>query len=89
MLMDLSTAQQVLVVILATVLAISLILSIVIGVMVIKLLTSARRVVAKAERAVESAEAVGQVIKNITGPATAMRAAKLVFDMVSRHRNKK
>jgi len=88
MLMDLSTTQQILVVVLTVVLAISLILSIVIGIMVIKLLSSARRVIAKAERAVESAEAVGEVIKNIAGPATAMRAAKLVFNMVSRHRGK-
>ncbi len=86
--MDLSTAQQTLVVILATALAVSLVLSIVIGIMVIKLLTSARRVVAKAERAVESAEAVGEVIKNIAGPASALRAAKFVFNMISRHQKK-
>lgn len=88
MLMDVSTTQQILVVVLATALAVSLVLSIIIGIMVIKLLSSARRVIDKAERAVESVESVGEVIKNIAGPASAMRAAKFVFDMISRHRNK-
>jgi uncharacterized protein YoxC len=87
--MELSTAQQVLVIILSSALAIVLLLTIVIGVMVIKLLRSARRVVEKAERAVHSAEAVGEVIKNIAGPATAMRAAKFVFNMISRHQRNK
>lgn len=84
--MDLSTAQQVLVVILSTVLAITLVLAIVIGVMIIKLLKQARRVVAKAEHAVASAEAVGEVIKNVAGPAGLFRAAKFIFKMASHRR---
>jgi hypothetical protein len=86
--MDLSTAQQVLVIILSSALALAIILAIVIGVMFIKLLAQIRRVVDKAEHAVQSAEAVGEVIKNIAGPATAMRAAKFVFNIISRHNRK-
>lgn len=86
--MDLSTAQQVLVIILSSALALAIILAIVLGVMLIKLLAQIRRVVDKAEHAVQSAEAVGEVIKNIAGPATAMRAAKFVFNIISRHNRK-
>lgn len=86
--MDLSTAQQILVIILSAALAVAIILAIVISIMLIKLLAQARRVVQKAEHAVQSAEAVGEVIKNIAGPATAMRAAKFVFNMISRHNRK-
>jgi hypothetical protein len=85
--MDLSTAQQVLVIILSAALAVALILSIAIGIMLINLLNQARRVVAKAEHAVASAEAVGEVIKNLAGPASAMRAARFAFKMISRHFN--
>lgn len=83
--MELSTVEQILVIILSTALAVSLILSIVIGVMLIKLLNHVKRVVAKAEHAVQSAEAVGEVIKNIAGPATALRAAKFLFSLFTRH----
>lgn len=84
--MELSTAQQILVVILTTVLAISLILSIVIGVMVINIMRAARRMVEKAERAIDSAEAVGQVIKNAAGPIGMMRVARTVFKMIAKHK---
>jgi hypothetical protein len=83
--MELSTAQQVLVIILSTVLAISLILSIVIGVMVIQLVRRIQQMVDKAERAVASVGAVSEAIKSIAGPASLLRAVKLVVNMVSRH----
>ena len=84
--MDLGTAQQVLVVILSTVLAIALVLAVVIGIMVINLVRAVRRMVDKAERAVESAEAVGTFIKNTAGPLGALRVLRLLFKMVSKHK---
>jgi uncharacterized protein YoxC len=84
--MDLSTAQQILVVVLSTVLAIALILAVVVGVLVIKILKQARRVLDKAEHAVASAEAVGDVIKNVAGPATLLRVARFVFNMAGRRK---
>lgn len=83
--MDGSTAQQVLVIILSTTLAILLGLSIVIAVMIIKLVTSVRQMVAKAERAIESAEAVGDVIKKTAGQIGILRIVRTVFDLVSKH----
>jgi hypothetical protein len=83
--MDISTTQQILVIMLSTVLAIFLILSVVIAVMVIKLINSVNHVVAKAERAVESAEAVGDVIKKAAGQIGVLRIARSVFNLVSKH----
>lgn len=70
---------------LSTVLAIFLILSVVIAVMVIKLINSVNHVVAKAERAVESAEAVSDVIKKAAGQIGVLRIARSVFNLVSKH----
>jgi hypothetical protein len=83
--MDISTTQQVLVIILSTVLAILLVLSIVIAVMVIKLVSSVKQVVAKAERAIESAEAVSDVIKKTAGQLGVLRIARTVFKLISKH----
>ncbi len=83
--MDLSTAQQVLVVILSTALAIFLILSIVIAAMVIQLLTTLRNLAGKAERVVQSAENVGEIIKNVITPMSVLKFGHSIFDMVSKH----
>ena len=83
--MDLSTTQQVLVVILSTALAIFLILSIVIAAMVIQLLTTLRNLADKAERVVQSAENVGEIIKNVITPMSVLKFGHSIFDMVSKH----
>ena len=44
--------------------------------------------VEKAEKAVDSAEAVGNVIKNVVGPVGVLRVARMVFHMVSRNKQK-
>lgn len=87
--MDLSTAQQILVVILSSTLAILLVMAIVVMALVIKLLQSLRKVANKAEHFVESAEQVGTIIKNVAGPAGAVRFARAVFEMVSSHKKSK
>jgi hypothetical protein len=84
--MDLGTAQQILVVILSTVLAIGLIIAVVLGIMVINLVRAIHRMVEKAEHAVESAEAVGQFIKNAAGPVGALRVLRMVAKMVTKHK---
>ena len=66
--MELSTAQQILVIILASALAVFLVLSIAIAILIIRLLTTLRMVADKAEKFVESAEAVGEIFKNVAGP---------------------
>ena len=84
--MDLGTAQQILVVMLSTVLALALVLAVVIGIMIINLVRAVRRMVDKAERAVESAEAVGQLIKNTAGPLGALRVLRMVAKMIAKHK---
>jgi hypothetical protein len=80
--MELSTAQQILVIFLATALAIFLVLSIVIAAMVIRLLKTLRLIADKAEHLVESAEAVGNVFKNAAGPLGVFRFLHGLMDTV-------
>lgn len=88
MFMDLNTAQQILVVVLASALAIFIILSIVIAILVIRLLQTLRMVADKAEHLVESAEAVGDVFKRMAGPVGIWKFIRSIADMVSQHKRK-
>lgn len=87
--MELNTAQQFLVIVLSTTLAIFLVLAIVAIIFIIRLLSTLRRVADRAERVAQSAEAVGDMIKNVAGPATIMRLARTVFEAVSSHKQAK
>lgn len=78
--MELSTVQQVLLSILAATLALFLILAIAIAVMVIRLLKSLRTIVDKAEKVVESAEAVGDILKKASGPLGVFRLIQGIID---------
>jgi hypothetical protein len=78
--MELSTAQQILVIFLSTALAIFLVLAIVIAVMAIKLLGTLRMIADKAEHLVESAEAVGNVFKKAANPMGVFRFLHGIMD---------
>ncbi|HSD55959.1 MAG TPA: hypothetical protein VLA92_02285 [Candidatus Saccharimonadales bacterium] len=78
--MELSTVQQIILIILASSLAIFLILSVAIAVMVLRLVKTIRVIVEKAERIVESAEAVGDVFKRAAGPMSILRFIQGVMD---------
>ena len=78
--MELSTAQQIILIILASALAIFLILSVAIAVMVVRLIKTIRTIVEKAERVVESAEAVGDVFKRAAGPMSILRFIQGVME---------
>jgi len=83
--MELSTAQQILVVVLASALAIFLILSIVAVVLVIRLLATLRMVANKAEHIVESVESVGDVFKRTAGSFGIYRFLRGIVDTVHNH----
>ncbi len=83
--MDLGTAQQILVVVLASALAIFLILSIAAVVLIIRLLATLRMVADKAERIVESVESVGDIFRKTAGPLGIFRFIKGIVDMVHNH----
>lgn len=85
MFMDLSTAQQILVVILSSALALFLILGIVAVIFVIRLVQTLRMIADKAEHIVQSAEAVGDAFKRAAGPLGVFRFVRNIADMVSRH----
>jgi uncharacterized metal-binding protein len=86
--MELSTTQQILVIFLSTALAIFLVLSIIIAAMVIRLLKTLRLIAGKAEKLVESAEAVGHVFKTAAGPLGIFRFLHGVMDMVRAKQDK-
>lgn len=87
--MDLSTAQQILVIVLASALAIFLVLSIVAAVFIIRLIQTLRLIADKAEKVVESAEAVGDVFKRAAGPLGVFKFLRHVVDMVGQHKQDK
>jgi hypothetical protein len=84
--MDLSTTQQILLIILASALALFLLLSIVVVILVIRLLQKLRLIVDKAEKVIESAEAVGEVFKKAAGPVGLLRLLHGLVDMASKHK---
>ncbi len=80
--MHMDTAFNILVIGLSTLLAIFLILSIVAVSMVLKLLKSLRQVVAKGEQLVDSAEALGETLRNNAGAVGLLRMIMKFVGMV-------
>ena len=74
-----NTAFDILVIALSCLLGIFLILSIIAAVLIMKLVNSLRKVVAKGEHLVDSAEAIGETLR---ANATAFNIAKLIAKFV-------
>jgi hypothetical protein len=89
MFMDLSTAQQILVVILSCALALFLVLGIVTAVLLIRLVQTLRMIAGKAEHLVTTAEAVGDAFKKAAGPVGVLKFVRNIADMVSQHKHNK
>lgn len=79
-----TTAETVLLIILAVFLALFLLLAIAGAILTIKILKSVKRVVAKAEGVVDSVETAADVIRNASGPLAAVRVVKNIVDLVHR-----
>lgn len=77
-----STAEQILVIFLSSALAIFLVIAIIAGVYAIRLLKTINRVAVKAEGFVNSAEAVGDILKQTAGALSITRIAKGVVNFV-------
>jgi hypothetical protein len=82
--MELSTAQQILVIFLSVALGIFLVLAIVIAAMAIKLIATIRVIAGKAEHLIESVESVGNVFKKAAGPFSIFRFLHGVMDTVQK-----
>ena len=86
--MDLGTTQQVLLIILATTLAIFLILAIVATIVLIRFVQSLRRIAQTAERVVESAESVGDILKKAASPIGVFQFVRGIVDTATQHKRK-
>jgi hypothetical protein len=76
------TATQILVIITSSVLVIFLILAIVTAVYIIKLVKNTRRVVAKAEDVLDTAEAAAESLRNVGGPLAALKLVRNIVEIV-------
>jgi hypothetical protein len=81
-----NTAEQALLIILASALAVLLVLAIIATVQIIKLVTVMREIALKAQDLVNSAESAADMVRNAVGKVSAMRFLHSVFDMVLKHK---
>jgi hypothetical protein len=80
--MLMNTAEQILVVILAAALAVLLTLAIIATVYIIQLVKTLQVIAIKAEHLVESAEEVGNMVRNTVGRLSLLRFLRSLVDMV-------
>jgi len=85
--MDLGTAQQILVIILAVALAIFLILGIVIAVLVIRFMKTLQAIAERAENVVATAESAAEMLRNASIPMTVLRFARSIGDMLAKRKD--
>jgi len=83
-----NTAEQILVVILASALAVFLVLAIVAAVQLIRLLKVLHEVALKAQDFVDSAERTADLVKSAVGQLSLMRFVQNVVSMVHKHSKK-
>jgi hypothetical protein len=81
------TSTHILVIFLSTALALFLLLSIIVAVQVIRLLRIVQRIAQKAELVVDTAEHVGHIFENVSGPLGVLKMVKNIVDVV--HNNKR
>ena len=77
-----TTAEQILVVFLSTALALFLVVAIIAGIFAIRLLKTINRVATKAEGLVDSAEAVGDMVKQTVGALSITRMVRGIVNFV-------
>ena len=84
-----NTAFDILVIALGSLLGIFLILSIIVSVLALKVVASVRRVVAKGEQVIDSAEAAAEMFKRAAGPLGALRTIANVVETINKRRKGK
>jgi hypothetical protein len=57
--------------------------------MIVRLVSALKRIVARAENVVDSAEAVTQAFKNVSGPMGALKLVKNLVELVSDYKKGK
>lgn len=83
-----NTAEQILVVILATALAVLLVLAIIVCIQLIRLMKVLQVIALKAENFVESAEAMGEMVKQTVGKLSLLKFVSGIVDFVKHKQDK-
>lgn len=84
-----NTAFNILVIALGSLLGIFLILSIIITILALKLIASVRRIAAKGEQVVDTAEAAAEVFAKAAGPLGVIKAIGNIVSTVQKHKKGK
>lgn len=84
-----NTAEQILVVILASALAVFLVLAIIIAVQVIRLMKTLQAISLKAQEFVDSAEATAEMVKSAVGQLSLLRFVQNIWGLVHKSNKKK
>ena len=84
-----TTAEQIIAIILCSFLGIFLILSIAVMVAVLKLVNNLRHITAKAERVVDSAETVGEMFRKSAAPLGFLHFVRSVAETAAQHKTRK
>lgn len=79
-----NTTEHILLIALAAALALFLILAVVVASLVIRLLKTVNKITAKAEHIIETAENVGEVFRNASGPLALMRIVGNIVQTVTK-----
>lgn len=80
------TTFDVLVIVLSCLLGLFLLAAIVATVLIIKIVGSIKRVVAKGEQVIDSAEAAAEMFKKAAGPFGAFKSLVTIVETVAKHR---
>jgi uncharacterized protein YoxC len=81
-----STTDNILLIIITTLLSLLLIVCIAVVIMVLKLLSSVRQVVDKAETVIDSVESAAEVLKNTQGRLAFFKLVRNIIKLVQRGR---
>jgi hypothetical protein len=81
-----NTAFNILVVTLSSLLGIFLVLAIILTILILKLVASVRRIAAKGEQVVDTAEAAAEVFARAAGPLGVIKAISNIVETVQKHK---
>ena len=84
-----NTTEQILLIILSSALAVLVVLSIIAVAYSIKFISSLRRIAAKAESVVDSAESVASTLKHSVTPISIFHFVKSVMNIAQKNKSKK
>ncbi|MGH7241068.1 MAG: hypothetical protein ACREGB_02100 [Candidatus Saccharimonadales bacterium] len=84
-----NTAEQILVIITSSLLSLSLLLGIVVLIFVLRLVATIKRIAAKGEQVIDSAEAAAETFARAAGPLGVLKSIVNIVDSVNKHKKGK